>query len=88
LEKRNGEFNERHIISRKQKYKPFAEVQGQAQGTEEVDILSHKDGEIRNGEQRRSKRRTVMICDDERDILKMFAIELHLQLNCKQSMMF
>jgi CheY-like chemotaxis protein len=79
---RNREFKERHIIIRHQKYKPFAELQGQAQqGREEMVILSYKEEDnIRNREQGRTKR-TVMICDDERDILLMFAIELRTKYN-------
>jgi hypothetical protein len=50
---------------------------------EEVVILSYNKeyGNIRNREQERRSRRTVMICDDERDILLMFAIELQTKYN-------
>jgi response regulator RpfG family c-di-GMP phosphodiesterase len=44
-------------------------------------LYFREESNIRNGEQRRSKRKTVMICDDERDILKMFAIELPRKYN-------
>jgi response regulator RpfG family c-di-GMP phosphodiesterase len=82
-EKQDGEreFNQCHIISRQRKNKTFAEQQV-LQGREEVVILSYnkEDESIINGEQRRSKR-TVMICDDERDLLLMFAIELQTKYN-------
>jgi ribosomal protein L27 len=77
-ENREGEreFNQCHIIRRQRKNKIFAEQQGLQGRDEEVVILSYKEDEnIRNGEQGKS-RRTVMICDDERDILLAFAIEL------------
>jgi hypothetical protein len=49
---------------------------------EEVVILSYNKeyGNIRNREQERRSRRTVMICD-ERDLLLMFAIELPTKYN-------
>ena len=90
-EKGDGEreFNQCHIISRQRKNKTFAEEQQGLQGREEeeeVVILSYNKGDenIRNGEQKRirsSSRRTVMICDDERDLLLMFAIELRTKYN-------
>jgi CheY-like chemotaxis protein len=88
LEKRGGErkreSNERYIISRYQENKPFAELYGQAQGTQEKAILSHKEEEnITTIEQERRSisKRTVLICDDERDLLLMFAIELRTKYN-------
>jgi response regulator RpfG family c-di-GMP phosphodiesterase len=75
------EFNQCHIIRRQRKNKIFAEQQGLQGRDEEVVILPYKEDEnIRNGEQGKS-RRTVMICDDERDILLAFAIELQTKYN-------
>jgi response regulator RpfG family c-di-GMP phosphodiesterase len=82
-EKQDGEreFNQCHIISRQRKNKIFAEQQIPQGREEEVVILSYKEHEnTRNAEQRRS-RRTVMICEDERDLLLMFAIELRTKYN-------
>ncbi|MFL6376958.1 MAG: response regulator [Nitrososphaeraceae archaeon] len=82
------EFNQCHIISRQRKNKTIAKL-GEAlqatrgEGQEEVVILSYNiEKNVRNGEQRinRSKR-TVMICDDEKDILLAFAIELQTKYN-------
>ena len=84
LDKREEEFKDKYIVGRRQKNKKYAEVQERAQGTEgeELDILSHEDGEIGNREQIRSTSiRTVMICDDERDILMSFAIGLQAKYN-------
>jgi CheY-like chemotaxis protein len=90
-EKGDGEreFNQCHIISRQRKNKTFAEEQQGLQAREEEDevvILSYNKGDenITNGEQKRrsrSRRRTVLICDDERDLLLMFAIELRTKYN-------
>ncbi|MFL6405721.1 MAG: response regulator [Nitrososphaeraceae archaeon] len=51
-------------------------------------LLSYNKGDenITNGEQKRrsrsrSRKRTVLICDDERDLLLMFAIELRTKYN-------
>jgi hypothetical protein len=93
-EKGDGEreFNQCHIISRQRKNKTFAEEQQGLQAREEEDkeviILSYNKGDenITNGEQKRrsrsrSRKRTVLICDDERDLLLMFAIELRTKYN-------
>jgi response regulator RpfG family c-di-GMP phosphodiesterase len=68
--------------------KTFAEEQQGLQAREEEDevvILSYNKGDenITNGEQKRRSRsrRTVLICDDERDLLLMFAIELRTKYN-------
>jgi CheY-like chemotaxis protein len=82
------EFNQCHIISRQRKNKTIAKLEEALQakrgeGQEEVVILSYNiEKNVRNGEQRinRSKR-TVMICDDEKDILLAFAIELQTKYN-------
>jgi CheY-like chemotaxis protein len=82
------EFNQCHIISRQRKNKTIAKLEEALQATrgegqEEVVILSYNiEKNVRNGEQRinRSKR-TVMICDDEKDILLAFAIELQTKYN-------
>ena len=77
-----GEFKERHIISRQHEHKSFAELQGQEQqGTEERATLSHKEEENIKQERRSRSKRTVLICDDERDLLLMFAIELRTKYN-------
>ena len=81
-------FNQCHIISRQRKNKIIAKqeetLQGRGERVEgEFTILSYNIEEsIRNGEQRRStSKRTVMICDDEKDILLAFAIELQTKYN-------
>ena len=60
-------------------------LQGQEQqGTEERATLSHKEEEnigTREQERRSRSKRTIMICDDERDLLLMFAIELRTKYN-------
>ena len=82
----NIDFKECYdVISRQQtRKKAFAKQHGQTQ-REQVsnNILSYKENEkigIKEQEVRRSnsstKRRTVLICDDERDLLLMFAIGL------------
>ena len=61
-----------------------AAVQGRREGEgEEVVMLSYSIEEnVRNAEQRSDKRkRTVMICDDEKDILLAFSIELQTKYN-------
>ena len=76
VEKRNGEL---HIISGNKKNKRFTEEQKRAQRREEeeeVATLTHKDDEIG-----RASTRTVMVCDDERDILLSFAIRLQAKYN-------
>src|SRR5919202_106093 len=83
-----GEFNQCHVISRQRKKKTIAKqrveaaVQGRREG-EEVVMLSYSIEEnVRNAEQRSDKRkRTVMICDDEKDILLAFSIELQTKYN-------
>jgi hypothetical protein len=90
---RNGigerEFNQYHVISRQRKKRINAKrevLQAIEEGEgdrEEVAILSyHIEENVRNAEQRTDKRkRTVMICDDEKDILLAFSIELHTKYN-------
>jgi CheY-like chemotaxis protein len=83
------EFNQCHIISKRRKNEIFAKqevkvVLQDLQGRkEEVTILSYTIEEyIRNRERRRNRsKRTVMICDDEKDILLSFAIELQTKYN-------
>jgi CheY-like chemotaxis protein len=83
------EFNQYHVISRQRKRKTIAKqrVEVAPQGTreeeKEVVILSYNIEEnVRNAEQRTDKRkRTVMICDDEKDILLAFSIELQTKYN-------
>ena len=91
---RNGigerEFNQCQVISRQRKKKTIAKqrVEAAVQGREEeegeeVVMLSYNIEEnVRNAEQRSDKRkRTVMICDDEKDILLAFSIELQTKYN-------
>ena len=90
---RNGigerEFNQYHIISRQRKKRTNAKrevLQAIEEGEvdrEEITILSYNIEEnVRNAEQRSDKRkRTVMICDDEKDILLAFSIELQTKYN-------
>jgi CheY-like chemotaxis protein len=82
------EFNQCHVINRQRKKKTIAKqrVEAALQGRkeeEEVVILSYNIEEnVRNAEQRTDKRkRTVMICDDEKDLLLAFAIELQTKYN-------
>jgi len=83
------EFNQCHIISKQRKNEIFAKQEVEValqdlQGRkEEVAILSYTIEEyIRNRERRRNRsKRTVMICDDEKDILLSFAIELQTKYN-------
>ena len=93
---RNGigerEFNQYHIISRQLKNKTIAKqeevdaaLRGRRErgGEEEVVMLSYNIEEnVRNAEQRSdTRKRTVMICDDKKDILLSFAIELQTKYN-------
>src|ERR671938_1205870 len=92
---RNGigdrEFNQYHVISRQRKRKTIAKqrVEAAPQGRreeekeEEVVMLSYDIEEnVRNAEQRSDKtKRSVMICDDEKDILLAFSIELQTKYN-------
>jgi CheY-like chemotaxis protein len=83
------EFNQCHVISRQRKNRINAKrevLQTLEEGEgdrEEVAILSYSIEEnVRNAEQRGDKRkRTVMICDDEKDILLAFSIELQTKYN-------
>jgi CheY-like chemotaxis protein len=74
--------NNWHIIRTPQKNEIFAELHEQAQRKQARNISSYKENEIiGTGEQevRRSSsttRRTVLICDDEKDLLLMFTIGL------------
>jgi CheY-like chemotaxis protein len=90
---RNGigerEFNQCHIISRQRKNRLSANrevlqaIEEGEGGREEVAILSYSIEEnVRNAEQRSdTRKRTVMICDDEKDILLAFSIELQTKYN-------
>jgi len=84
------EVSQCHLIGRQRKNKIIAKREETLHGIgereeeeEEVTILSYDIEEsIRNGEQRGStSKRTVMICDDEKDILLAFAIELQTKYN-------
>ena len=81
------EVSQCHLIGRQRKNKIIAKreetLHGIGEREEEVTILSYDIEEsIRNGEQRGStSKRTVMICDDEKDILLAFAIELQTKYN-------
>ena len=83
------EFNQCHIISRQRKKRINAKrevLQAIEEGEgdrEEVAILSYNiEEDIRNAEQRSdARKRTVMICDDEKDILLAFSIELQTKYN-------
>jgi CheY-like chemotaxis protein len=81
-ERNRRESNEWYIISTHQKNEAFAELPEQAQRKEERNISYYKENEnnIRTSEQEAIKR-TVLICDDERDLLLMFAIELQTKYN-------
>jgi CheY-like chemotaxis protein len=76
-----------HLVGRHRKNKIIAKqeetIQGRGEREGEVTVLSYNIEErIRNGEQRIStSKRTVMICDDEKDILLAFAIELQTKYN-------
>lgn len=87
---RERKFNQCHIISKELKNKIFTKQQKSAaphetrKGEEqEVVILSYSiEQDIRDGEKTRDKsKRTVMICDDEKDILFAFSIELQTKYN-------
>jgi CheY-like chemotaxis protein len=87
---RERKFNQCHIISKERKNKIFTKQQKSAaphdtrKGEEqEVVILSYSiEQDIRDGEKTRDKsKRTVMICDDEKDILFAFSIELQTKYN-------
>ena len=84
------QFNQCHIISKHRRNKIFAreETVLQERGIvgereDEVVILSYNiEKNVRNGGQRTNKsKRTVMICDDEKDILLAFSIELQTKYN-------
>jgi CheY-like chemotaxis protein len=84
-------FNQCHIISKQRKNKVFAKRQeaatlqgtGKGEAEQEVIILSYNmEQNVRDGEKTRDKsKRTVMICDDEKDILLAFSIELQTKYN-------
>ena len=87
-------FNQCHIISKHRKNKIFAKQEGGGreailqekrgeEGEQEVVILSYNiEQNIRDGEKTSNKsKRTVMICDDEKDILLPFSIELQTKYN-------
>jgi hypothetical protein len=84
------EFNQCRVISRQRKNRINAkrEVLQKLEEREErergeVVIVSYNIEEnVRNGEQRSDRsKRTVMICDDEKDVLLAFAIELQTKYN-------
>ena len=88
------QFNQYHIISKHRRNKIFAKQEGEEETVlqergivgereDEVVILSYNiEKNVRNGEQRTNKsRRTVLICDDEKDILLAFSIELQTKYN-------
>ena len=87
---RERKFNQCHIISKERKNKIFTKQQKSAaphetrKGEEqEVVILSYSiEQNIRDGEKTIDKsKRTVMVCDDEKDILFAFSIELQTKYN-------
>jgi CheY-like chemotaxis protein len=67
------ESNKWHIINSQQENQTFAELYEQALRKQEHNISSYKENE---NTQRGRERRTVLVCDDERDLLLMFAIAL------------
>jgi len=67
------ESNKWHAINTQQENQTFAELHEQVLRKQEHNISSYKENE---NTQRRRERRTVLICDDERDLLSMFAIAL------------
>ena len=82
------EVSQCHLIGRQRRNKIIAKQEETLQGRGErvqgeVTILSYNIEEsIRNGEQRVStSKRTVLICDDEEDILLAFAIGLQTKYN-------
>src|ERR1051326_4938946 len=79
-ERNRGESNKWPVISRQQKDEILAELheQKQSQRKQERNISSYKENEnTQTSEQvRRRRKRTVLICDDERDLLFMFRITL------------
>ena len=82
------EVSQCHLIGRQRRNKIIAKQEETLQGRGErvqgeVTILSYNIEEsIRNGEQRVStSKRTVLICDDEKDILLAFAIGLQTKYN-------
>jgi len=91
------QFNQYHIISKHRRNKIFAKQEGEegeeeavlqergivGEREDEFVILSYNiEKNVRNGEQRTNKsKRTVMICDDEKDILLAFSIELQTKYN-------
>ena len=79
-ERNRGESNKWPIIGRQRKDEILAELheQEQSQRKQERNISSYKENEnTQTSEQvRRRRKRTVLICDDERDLLFMFRITL------------
>ena len=74
---RERKFNQCHIISKHRKNKIFAkQEEGGGEREQGVVILSYNiEQNIRDGEKTSDKsKRTVMICDDEKDLLFMFAV--------------
>ena len=88
---RERKFNQCHIIRKERKNKIFAKQQKSAaphetrkgEEQEEVVILSYSiEQNIRDGDKTSNKsKRTVMVCDDEKDILLAFSIELQTKYN-------
>ncbi len=91
------QFNQCRIISKHRRNKIFAKQEGEegeeeavlqergivGEREDGVVILSYNiEKNVRNREQRTNKsKRTVMICDDEKDILLAFSIELQTKYN-------
>jgi CheY-like chemotaxis protein len=67
------ESNKWHIINLQQENQTFAELHEQALRKQEHNISSYKENE---NTQRGRERRTVLVCDDEKDLLFMFTIAL------------
>ncbi|HZA07100.1 MAG TPA: response regulator [Nitrososphaeraceae archaeon] len=77
-------FNQCHIISKHRKNKIFAKQErGGGEREQGVVILSYNiEQNIRDGEKTSDKsKRTVMVCDNEKDILSAFSIELQTKYN-------
>jgi CheY-like chemotaxis protein len=67
------ESNKWHIINSQQENQTFAELHEQALRKQEHNISSYKENE---NTQRGRERRTVLVYDDEKDLLFMFTIAL------------
>jgi hypothetical protein len=67
------ESNKWHIINSQQENQTFAELYEQTLRKQEHNISSYKENE---NTQRGRERRTVLVCDDEKDLLFIFTIAL------------